>query len=182
MKNLADVNLQGFVLFCRVLMPLPLVPDFLRESHQVIDLQRPAVIQNRRPAELSEHLMLIGTDDPGIDPGASVHHRLKLQLKPFVITGKDPRRQIVFFSVLHGNVKYYLVQFVNLSLIKQYVFAGGGSIAETIADIKAEGHTANQSGSRAPVPGIVIRPDAASPVQHGKRIFRIAAVQLIFWL
>ena len=55
---------------------------------------------------------------------------------------------------------------MRLAVIEQHIFGCRRRIAETIADIEAEAASVCEYRlSRTPVPGIIVSPDTASPVQ-----------------
>ena len=112
--------------------------------------------------------MLIRADDPHVDVSAAVHDRFKVHFKAFIVAGEFPGRHVILFSVLHGDFKGDPAQFVGNAVIEQHVFAGGAGVSEAVADIEAEGHALRKARGGTPVPGIVIRPHAATPIQHGE--------------
>ena len=61
---------------------------------------------------------------------------------------------------------------MDFSVIENHIFAGGGTVTETIADINSERHPVNPATSGPPVPYIVISPYTPSPVQNPHSIFR----------
>ena len=63
-----------------------------------------------------------------------------------------------------------LGQLMGLAPVEQHILAGGGGIAEAIADVEAEIHTTHQTGGAAPVPGVVIGPHATAPVQNAEAV------------
>ena len=65
-----------------------------------------------------------------------------------------------------------MVQLVESAVINERVFRRGGGIAEAVAEVPAERRAVQKPGRARPVPHVVIRPDAASPVEDGKKFVR----------
>ena len=135
--------------------------DLLREAEDVADGQDRAVVQDRLAGHAAEDLMLIGDEDLEIDLGRPVQDGHEIHLEPAVGGGKAPGLHVAVFRDMEGHV----VQLVDLSVVEEHVLRGGGGVAETVADVEAEGHTVKVRIAAAPVPGIVVGPDAPAPVQ-----------------
>ena len=50
-------------------------------------------------------------------------------------------------------------------VVEQNILRSGGGVAKSVTDIKAKTVTVHRAGTGAPVPGVVIGPHAATPVQ-----------------
>ena len=70
----------------------------------------------------------------------------------------------------------HLAELVGLAAVKQHILAGGGGIAEAIADVPSEGHALHLTGGAAPIPGVVIGPHPPAPVQHAEGVRRVKDV------
>ena len=116
--------------------------------------------------------MLVGFEQFEVRAGSAVEDWLELHLESAVGAGEAPGRKIILFSVLHGYLKCDMVQLVESAVINERVFRRGGGIAEAVAEVPAERRAVQKSGRARPVPRVVIRPDAASPVEDGKKFVR----------
>ena len=119
---------------------------------------------------MAKDLMLVGQHDACAHERAAVEHRRKIHIEPVVVAREDPGLHKVLKPVfIHGNLKLDLTQLVNLPVVEQHVLRRGAGVAEAIADVPAEGDTVEFARGASPVPGVVIRPHAASPVEYREK-------------
>ena len=113
--------------------------------------------------------MLVGEHYARAHERAAVEHGGEVHVEPVVVAGEDPGLHEVLKAVLiHGDLESDLAELVDPAVIEQHVFRRGPGVAEAVADVPAERHAVELARGAAPVPGVVIGPYAAAPVEHGE--------------
>ena len=70
----------------------------------------------------------------------------------------------------------HIIQLMSDMIVEQHVFGGGFCVAKTISDIEAKGVSIQIRISGSPVPGIIICPYAAAPIQRAEICRRVKLV------
>ena len=96
---------------------LPLILNFLGESHKVFNLDDCAVFEGCFAGEFTEYLMLVALDELDIGAGSSVDDWHEVHFEFAVIAGEGPRFEVIlgltaFGSSLHRNVECNLAELV----------------------------------------------------------------------
>ena len=117
--------------------------------------------------------MLVGADDAHVRFGRTVEHRRKRRFEPAVAGGKAPRRKIVVPAVALRNMERHPVELVRFSVKKRHVLRGGRRVAKAVSDVEAHDMPVDYALPGAPIPGVVIGPHAAPPIEQTKRVRRI---------
>src|SRR5690606_4099276 len=129
---------------------------------------------------MAENLMLNRAQQDEIERRRPVNDRLETHLEASIIAGEAPGRAFIVLrrsgSGALRNVEGDPVKLVRAALMKNHVLACSRGIAEAIADIETEGTAVKQTRGRAPIPGVVVDPDAAAPVEHARGARRVEAV------
>ncbi len=146
---------------------------FFGKAKKILKLNFSAVVEHCGAAHFAENLMLIGDNDFCIYKGISVYNRDKIHIKPAVGRFKCPR-----VGKIVADIENYIIEFMGDAVIKNDIFACGGGIAETIADIKSERHAVNLTGAGTPIPNIVICPNSPAPIKSCKIKFPVESNQL----
>src|SRR5690606_39009988 len=121
--------------------------------------------EHRRAGEAAEDLVLDGAQQLQVDGAVPVDDRLEGHFEAAVIAGEGPGGAI---EGSFRDVKGYPVELVGKAIEEDHVFGGRRGVAEAVADVETEGLSLGDAGGRAPVPDIVVGPDAAAPVEHAE--------------
>lgn len=159
-------------IFFSIFAILPLVVDSLGEPEYVLDLDDGAVFQRRLARKFSEDLVWDHRKELEIEGRVAVDDGVEIHLESAVVAGESPVGHIVVFAVLLRNIEGDFVQFVALPVKEDHIFAGLVVVAEAVADVEAEFVSARQDRLQtAPVPSVVVRPDASAPVEGAEGLF-----------
>lgn len=172
----AAKDIDPFYAFCHYTIPLSsiLIPDLLSKADQIFDFELRSVVEDSSTVHFAENLMLVGDDDLYIRQGGAVNDGIKVHLKPAVAGGKGPG----FGEIIRRDVEDHVIQLMPLSVVEEDILRGGGGVAKPISNIEAEGLVVYHAVAGTPIPGIVIGPYAAAPIQSTKVGFRIEDISL----
>ena len=151
-------------------MKLPLVLHLFGKTQQIPNLKDRAVIQGDGTVEPTENLILITLEEFEIGVGGAVHNGGEVHLKASVIAGEFPGGQEIVLAVFGGDMEGNLGQLMCFAPVEEHIFAGGGGVAEAVANVEAEIHAACQTGCATPVPGVMIGPNTPTPVQNAEAV------------
>ena len=115
---------------------------FFGKAKEILKLNFCAVVEHSGTAHFAENLMLVCNNDFCIYKRISVYNRDKIHIKPAVGRFESPR-----VGEIIADIENYIIEFMGNAVIKNDIFACGGGIAETVADIKSERHTVNLTGA-----------------------------------
>lgn len=116
-----------------------------------------------------------------IDGLAAIDERMEGAIESAVIGDEFPVfhiARLAFFVA--GDDKFHPADLVGFAVVEDHIFACGGRIAKTVAQVPAESRAVFEIGLQtAPIPRVVISPNAASPVERGKRVFCIEGADFV---
>ena len=146
--------------------------DFFCESEDGIQFYDFAVVENAFSAESSEYLMGYHAEKFEIEGFVTVYDRHEIEFESAVRGREFPRRRIIdFIRSVAGYKEGDFLKLMSFSVVEKHVFARSRSVAETVADIETEFNSVGKHRLQtAPIPGVVVGPYSASPVERSERV------------
>lgn len=159
---------------------LPSVFYFFGKAEEVVQMDGGAVVQDHGAVKVAEDLVLVAFYEEDVGAGGTVDDGGEVHFETSVGGGKGPWGEEVVFAVGgFGDVEGDFFEFVGDAVVEYHIFTGGGGIAKAVADVEADGVAVDDALACAPVPGVVIGPHAATPVQKGEGVVRGEGVGVI---
>lgn len=145
------------------------------ETQLLLEDNLRAVVEDAFAGRVAEHLVRNHAHDLEVEGFVAVDERLEGAVQPAVVGHDLPLgHELRIARIVAGDEKPGAADLVRLAAVEQHILARGGRVAEAVAEVPSErGAVLEARLQTAPIPSVVERPHAASPIESGERCFRI---------